>query len=269
MLKSPKLIFALALVFLAAVSLVGYSRSSLPTIDTALVACAARASSIEVEPKQVSPTGSLEVHGEGFGKIVECDDTGFVGEESKGAVFEPRENISIELRQGSQRWELSTVDADQDLAFDEELQLPAEVAPGQATVTAKGNQGVVKVPISVAGTVTSGSLAEPKDGDLPPPPPPPAYEVKPSGDIVFGGDAILSEGCDTVAVSSSEDFPSLTEREFQDVAAQCAEPNASGPGGETNVQELPDTGGLPLGVVAAGLGAALVVGGLLVRRRLS
>lgn len=267
MLKSPKLILALALVFLAAVSLVGYSRSSLPTIDTALVACAARASSIEVEPKQVSPTGSLEVHGEGFGKIVECDDTGFVGEESEGAVSEPEKNVSIELRQGSQRWELSTVDADQDLAFDEELQLPAEVAPGQATVTAKGNQGAVKAPISVVKTVTSGSLAEPKDGGLPPPPA--AYEVKPNGDIVFGGDAILGEGCDTVAVSSSEDFPNLTEREFQDVAAQCAEPNSSGPGGETNVSALPNTGGLPLGGVAAGLGAALVAGGMLVRRRLS
>lgn len=34
-------------------------------------------------------------------------------------------------------------------------------------------------------------------------------------------------------------------------------------------EDLPATGGLPLGGVAAGLGAALVAGGLLVRRRLS
>lgn len=34
-------------------------------------------------------------------------------------------------------------------------------------------------------------------------------------------------------------------------------------------QNLPDTGGLPLGGVAAGLGAALVAGGLLMKRRLS
>lgn len=175
MLKSPKLILASTFVFFVAASSAGYSGSSLPTIDTTLAACAARASSIEVEPEQVSPNSSLEVHGEGFGKLVECDDTGFVGEEPEGAVFEPRKNISVELRQGSKNWELAAVDANQDLAFDEELKLPAGVTPGQATVTAKGNQGLVRAPISVSGesqqddsiTTSEHSTELPDTGGLP------------------------------------------------------------------------------------------------------
>jgi hypothetical protein len=37
----------------------------------------------------------------------------------------------------------------------------------------------------------------------------------------------------------------------------------------SSIETLPDTGGLPLGGVAAGLGVALVAGGLLLKRRLS
>lgn len=151
MLRSPKLVLISTFLFFVAVSLAGYPGSSLPTTDTALAACAARASSLEVEPKQVSPNGSLEVHGEGFGRLVECDDTGFAGEELEGAVYEPRKNVSIELRQGSRSWELSTVSADEELAFNEMLKLPSGVTPGRATVTAKGTQGLVKAPVSVVG----------------------------------------------------------------------------------------------------------------------
>lgn len=47
------------------------------------------------------------------------------------------------------------------------------------------------------------------------------------------------------------------------------QPPATGGDNGGGMTELPDTGGLPLGGVAAGLGAMLVAGGLLVRRRLS
>jgi LPXTG-motif cell wall-anchored protein len=151
MLKYPNFVLALILVFSVLVSSVGYSDSSSPTIDTTLAACAARASSLEVEPKQVSPSGSFEVRGEGFGRLVECDDVGTASEEPEGAVYEPTKNVSIELRQGSKSWKLATVSADEDLAFSEELELPSGVTPGQASVTAKGTQGLVKAPVSVVG----------------------------------------------------------------------------------------------------------------------
>lgn len=142
------------IVGLVAVFSAGYadnSLSSLPTIDTSLAACAAQTPSVGVEPKQVVPNGSFEVQGEGFGKLVECDDVGPAGEEPEGAVFEPRKDISIGLRQGSQKWELANnVDANQDLAFGEELKLPTGVEPGEAIVTAEGNQGLVEAPISVS-----------------------------------------------------------------------------------------------------------------------
>lgn len=272
-LKVPKVMVTL---ILAGTLFVGFAGGSLPTINSALAACAAKASSIDVEPKQVFPSNSFEVRGEGFGKLVECDDTGTPGDEDiGGARFEPRKNISIELRQGSQTWELTTVDADQDLAFDEELKVPAGVGSGKAIVTAKGTQGPVKESILVVKSATSGSLAQPKDGGLPLPPP--AYEVKPNGDLAIDGAVILAGGCEQVTVSSSEDFPSLTDKQFQDVAAQCAELGSSTPTGKQYAEDdatdevagLPDTGGPMMLMPIAGLVMVIGIGGLLLGRRLS
>jgi hypothetical protein len=129
---------------------VGYANGSLPTIDTASAACAARAATLEVEPKRAVPGDSFEVRGENFSEIVECDDTGTPGDEDIGGVqAEPVEDIPVELKQGSREWELTTVDADQDFSFDTELKLPAGVSPGQATVTAEGVYGPASVPISI------------------------------------------------------------------------------------------------------------------------
>lgn len=95
---------------------------------------------------------------------------------------------------------------------------------------------------------------------------PPVYEVQGNGDILFGGDALLANGCEQVA-SSPEDFPGLTGRQFQDLAAKCAELGFSATSGEQNVTALPDTGGLHLPLLLGGL--VLVGGGLLLRRRIS
>lgn len=151
-LRSRKFVLASILLAFAAASSLGFSRGSLPEIDPSLAACAMQAPTLEAEPKQVSQGGSFEVRGEGFGELVECDDTG----RDTGSRVEPLEDISIQLRQDERKWELSTVDADRDLAFDEELQLPAGVAPGRATVTAEGNPGTIKTSIAVSG-----------EGDLP------------------------------------------------------------------------------------------------------
>ena len=110
------------------------------------------ASSIKVETGQMSSGSTFEIQGEGFGELVECDDSGFVGEESEGAQFEPRTDITIGLRQGSKTWELASVDANQEFTFRKRLPLPEDAARGQATVTAGGNQGIVEAPISVVKT---------------------------------------------------------------------------------------------------------------------
>lgn len=103
-------------------------------------------SSIRVQPERVSSDGELVVSGEGFGELVECDDAGF---DPQGAEYEPLDEISVELHQGSQEWRLATVEASEENAFEEDLSVPNEVAPGDATVTATGNQGTVRAPISV------------------------------------------------------------------------------------------------------------------------
>lgn len=108
------------------------------------------ASNIRVEAEQVSPGRTFEVQGEGFGKLVECDDAGVFGEDLDGAQFKPRTDISVELRQGSKTWELASVDANQEAAFRKKLELPEDAAPGrEAIITAEGNQGTVEVSISV------------------------------------------------------------------------------------------------------------------------
>jgi hypothetical protein len=107
------------------------------------------ASDIGVESERVPSGGMFEVRGEGFGELVECDDTGPADGEPGGARFEPRTDIAVELRQGSKTWELASVDADQEFAFYEKLRLPDDAVSGRVTVTAAGNQGIVEAPISV------------------------------------------------------------------------------------------------------------------------
>jgi hypothetical protein len=143
------------LVGFVAVFSAGYANDSLPTIDTALADCVAIAPTLETKSKQVILGGTFKIHGEDFGELVECDDTSVPGDEDVDVQFEPSKNIAIELKQGSRKWELATVDADQDLSFNKELRLPAEISPGQATVTAEGNQGLVRVPISISEGVKS------------------------------------------------------------------------------------------------------------------
>lgn len=133
-----------------------------------------------------------------------------------------------------------------------------------------GVSGISDVVPTPAQDKVAGSSAE----EAPAPPP---YEVNPNGDIVFGGDAILANGCEEVAVSSSEDFPNLTDTQFQDVSAQCEELGSSTPAGEQyaeddatdGVASLPDTGGPMLLMPIAGLAVVIGIGGLLLGRRLS
>jgi hypothetical protein len=154
-LKYAKRLSALALLCFVAISSAGYANDSLPTIDTALADCVAIAPTLETKPEQVILGGTLKIHGEDFGELVECDDTSVPGDEDVSIQFEPSKNIAIELKQGSQKWELATVDADQDLSFDKELQLPAEISPGKATVIAESNQGLGRAPISISEGVKS------------------------------------------------------------------------------------------------------------------
>lgn len=112
-------------------------------------ACANKRSSIEIAPQQVSKGETFEIQGRGFGEVVECDDTRLVGGEVRGPQFEPLNNISIKLQQGSRTWELATVDADQEATFDEKLVLPSEAVSGQATVFANGIQGRVEHTVTV------------------------------------------------------------------------------------------------------------------------
>jgi LPXTG-motif cell wall-anchored protein len=98
--------------------------------------------------------------------------------------------------------------------------------------------------------------------------------------LIQGGDVITD--CSTFLVAGFEE----TREGFED-SAQAAENTCERlgyPSGDFTVGnseivlssgadvpggELPDTGGLPLGGVAAGVGMLLVASGLLVRRRLS
>lgn len=137
--KTPKSALILMLVFIVPAGCTGNSSA----------ACAGMASSIGVEPEQVSSGSTFEVRGEGFGELVECDDAGSAGEELGGARFEPRTDVTIELRQGSKTWELASVAANRESAFREKLRLPEDAESGRATVTADGNQGTVEAPISV------------------------------------------------------------------------------------------------------------------------
>lgn len=125
----------------------------------------------------------------------------------------------------------------------------------------------------VLGTASSPAIAQQVAGDIAadeqgnPVATPPVYEVQGNGDILFGGDALLGNGCEQVA-SSPEDFPGLTDRQSQDLTAQCAELGFSTTSGEQKVAALPDTGGPPIsGLVALG-GVAFIAGGLLLRYRL-
>lgn len=136
-----KTLKAALILTLIAVTSVGCVRDS-------SAACGFSASSIKVEAEQVSPGGTFEVRGENFVELVECDDAGFANE-TEGAKVEPRTNILIMLRQDSKTWELASVDANQKFYFREELRLPDNVVPGQATVLADGNQGIVETPILV------------------------------------------------------------------------------------------------------------------------
>jgi hypothetical protein len=136
-------------IFLATLS-IGYSGSTLPIIETSQAACAAVLSSIEVQPERVSVNQTIEIHGKDFGRVVECNDTGMgLGCQKQGVEMEVMQGVSIELIQGSQNWQLGTVEPNQNYAFDKELQLPDEVASGQATVIAEGNYEPVEVPISI------------------------------------------------------------------------------------------------------------------------
>ena len=137
--KIPKAALVLVLVLVAPVGCAGNSSA----------ACGGMASSIRVESHQVPSGGTFEVRGEGFGELVECDDAGSVGGELEGARFEPRTDITIELRQGSKTWGLVSLDADRESAFREKIRLPEDAVPGRATVTADGNQGTGEAPISV------------------------------------------------------------------------------------------------------------------------
>ena len=63
----------------------------------------------------------------------------------------------------------------------------------------------------------------------------------------------------------------LIEQEAAPAAniADDTDTSAAQYGGDDEMTELPDTSGPPLGGIAAGLGVALVTGGLLLRRRLN
>lgn len=149
-LKIRKVLSIVALAVLVAVPSVGYSGSSLPTVDTSLSACAAVISSIEVQPKRMSMSETVEIHGKDFARVVECNDTSMgLSCQEQGVQMEAMQDISIELIQGSQNWRLATVNPSQNYAFDKELQLPDDVDPGQATVIAEGNYEPVEAPISI------------------------------------------------------------------------------------------------------------------------
>lgn len=106
----------------------------------------------EATPAQAAPNETFELHGEGFTQDFYCDDTGESGaadDESAYRASQPDRSVKIGFRQGSQTWQLGTVDAAPDATFDVELRVPDETEPGQATVTATGNFGTASAEFRV------------------------------------------------------------------------------------------------------------------------
>lgn len=103
-------------------------------------------------------------------------------------------------------------------------------------------------------------------------PTPPPFEVKPNGNVVIDGDVVIVDGCEHIFVSGSDNFPSLTDRQFKEAAAQCEALGSSTTVGDQYADDatngtLPDTGGPALLMPVAALAAVIGLGGLLLGRR--
>lgn len=148
--RTRKALSIVVLAVLVAMPSVGYSGSSLPTVETSLAACGATLSNIKVQAERVFVNETVEIHGKNFARIVECNDTNMgLACQKQSVQMEAMHGVSIELIQGSRNWQLATVDPNQDYASNKELRIPDDVDPGQATVIAEGNYEPVESPISI------------------------------------------------------------------------------------------------------------------------
>jgi hypothetical protein len=89
---------------------------------------------LEAKPGRGAPGEAFRVHGEAFASG--CNDT-----PNQPEKVGPIRNVRLVFRQGSQEWELATVDADRRCFFDVAVRVPPEAETGRATVVATSHAG--------------------------------------------------------------------------------------------------------------------------------
>ena len=95
-------------------------------------ACAAMGPRVEAEPARAAPAETFVLLGEGF-----ADYSGRGGRlRDECPRLLPERGIPVELVQGDRTWALARVDGGEDLAFEAEIEVPADAAPGEAVVRA-------------------------------------------------------------------------------------------------------------------------------------
>ncbi len=88
-----------------------------------------------MHPTRAEPGQTLRINGGDF--AADCVD-------NPSAEEGPDRDVSVEFRQGSRTWRLSTVAADPDNSIELRLDVPSDAKPGEARVIAAGNMGVAK-----------------------------------------------------------------------------------------------------------------------------
>ena len=123
-------------------------------------ACAGPA--LRVDPASARPGDQVTVIGSGWG---DCPDT----ESSDAASPEttPVTQIEITLTQGSERWRLATVDANQVLRFQTVVTIPDDAAPRTSTIEAQEPSvglAAARFTVEGAGGTSSGSASGTSQG---------------------------------------------------------------------------------------------------------
>lgn len=98
--------------------------------------CAAPAPVLAAQPAQASPSETFRLKGKHFAGRYVCNDTGRGDSRIEAPRGFPDRGIRIDFVQGTRTWALTTVDSDEDLAFDARLEVPDGAAPGRAVVRA-------------------------------------------------------------------------------------------------------------------------------------
>ncbi len=113
-------------------------------------ACAAPAPTVETQPPQAAPTETFQLSGEHFARRYTCADT--PSEDGDSLKGFPERGISIQFVQDERIWDLGTVDSDENLYFEMDLEVPKGAKLGKATVRATSrNYGPTKTRFTVLG----------------------------------------------------------------------------------------------------------------------